>query len=599
MQRGVEESRRRLKAIAVVGVALLLGVAAAAAMAHLSGESRPAAQYQCIGNPIELFNNWNTAAVSNGGTEPSFSTGGQAYCLISISTYHYNGNSGGTPGTIGLQSEAGTLGPFVASGSQSNEDWTVTLSSSEPAIINGTYACDDSDPSTWSQNSESAGQGFCRVWVEQAQQTTTTTSTSTSTTTTTSSTTSTSTTTTSTCTTCSCAGGAVDQGASARAAQAGGGPVTVTLNVGGCPLLITKRLYHDDVQLKAPKATRIVADTKYHDELVAVLEFDIVIKNTGKVGVSGLTVTDKLPDGCVLVPGQAPKPDVTPAGSGTPTSDSATNGGTQGATNVTVKPGGSVHVVIKCYAKPGTATNTATVSAGGSTVDVSSVEYKVIVGIVSHEIFKMLDEIDKQLASFLMNIEDGEYTNKLNDQMGTGAAIETMKLEMLKLFPKVFGANFEDVYRPLECIDEYVDADSTLTDAQKCVGQLKTELAGATGVPDSVTKTVEKISGEVDSLLADKAAGSLTAKALAKAAEHIRGLKVRMLEQRFPRLFVTDYQDGKSFWFIYDRLECVDLKLDEGRVEVDPVVAAHAVREAIDCKEELQSALEGINGRSR
>ena len=38
---------------------------------------------------------------------------------------------------------------------------------SQPVIINGQYACVDSDPTTWSQNTGSGGTGFCKVWVEQ------------------------------------------------------------------------------------------------------------------------------------------------------------------------------------------------------------------------------------------------------------------------------------------------------------------------------------------------------------------------------------------------------------------------------------------------
>jgi hypothetical protein len=128
-----------------------------------------------------LFNNSNGGAVSDGGTEPTFSTSGQTYCLISISTYHWNNGNGETPGTIGLLSEEGTLGPYDAIGSAGsptdiypegapNANWTVMPgSASQPVIINGTYVCDDSDPATWSQDAASDGQGFCKVTVQTAQ----------------------------------------------------------------------------------------------------------------------------------------------------------------------------------------------------------------------------------------------------------------------------------------------------------------------------------------------------------------------------------------------------------------------------------------------
>ena len=164
-------------------------------MGRLLGESAPSAVYQCVGSPTVLSTNWNVDAVANGGTEPSFSTGGASYCVISISDYHWNDGTGKTPGTIGLASEQGTLGPWNATGSAGsptatypdgvpNANWTVTPSSpSQPVVINGTYACADSDPASWSENAGSGGQGFCQVTVEDAQQTTTTTTTTTPTTT--------------------------------------------------------------------------------------------------------------------------------------------------------------------------------------------------------------------------------------------------------------------------------------------------------------------------------------------------------------------------------------------------------------------------------
>ena len=136
--------------------------------------SGSASGYQCTGAAFELFNNSNGNAVFNGGAEPSFSTGGQAYCLISISTYHWNNGAGATPGTIGLSSQQGTLGPWEATGSSGqggapNVNWTATPGSpTQPVIIDGTYNCVDSSPGTWSWNSDSSGYGFCAVHVEAA-----------------------------------------------------------------------------------------------------------------------------------------------------------------------------------------------------------------------------------------------------------------------------------------------------------------------------------------------------------------------------------------------------------------------------------------------
>jgi hypothetical protein len=136
-------------------------------------------RYECVGSPFVLFDNWNTGAVANGGTQPVFDTGGKPYCLISLADYHFNNGPGvSSVGTVGLQSETtGELGPYQAVGLSAsgalNADWIATVGSpTAPVVINGTYACTDSDPSTWSQNATSGGQGFCKVTVEAAVQVT-------------------------------------------------------------------------------------------------------------------------------------------------------------------------------------------------------------------------------------------------------------------------------------------------------------------------------------------------------------------------------------------------------------------------------------------
>jgi hypothetical protein len=131
----------------------------------------------CVGSEFKLFDNSNIDAVDNGGTPPTFSTAGKSYCLASVITYHWNDGDGAAPGKLSLVSAAGTLGPWQATaviGSPSetypngvpDASWEVTLQTTPaPVIIDGTYTCNDSDPSTWSQNAESGGLGFCRVWV--------------------------------------------------------------------------------------------------------------------------------------------------------------------------------------------------------------------------------------------------------------------------------------------------------------------------------------------------------------------------------------------------------------------------------------------------
>jgi hypothetical protein len=200
---------RTLLALGFSATALLLGFGAAGSIAAPFGATNGATKgatagatagpttYQCTGSPITLFTNWNGGAVANGGTAPTFDTSGQPYCLVSIDTYHWNGGDGATPGTISLASETGTLGPWTATGSPGsptetypegvpNANWSVAFgSASQPTVINGTYVCQDSDPSTWSQNETSGGQGFCKVVVQTAQPVTTSTTTTSTTSTTT------------------------------------------------------------------------------------------------------------------------------------------------------------------------------------------------------------------------------------------------------------------------------------------------------------------------------------------------------------------------------------------------------------------------------
>lgn len=127
--------------------------------------------YQCTGSAFQLFDNSNVYGVGPGGQQPTFSTNGQTYCLDHLVTYHWNNGTGSRPGSIGLHGSAGTLGPWAAVGSSgqggaANVNWTATPGTQ--VIISGTYACVDSNPSTWSQNLVSHLQGFCHVWVRKA-----------------------------------------------------------------------------------------------------------------------------------------------------------------------------------------------------------------------------------------------------------------------------------------------------------------------------------------------------------------------------------------------------------------------------------------------
>ena len=141
------------------------GTGAAATCAK--GKPAPAA-YTCAGPQVKLLDTSNGGGVQNGARSPSFITRGKAYCLSSITTYHWNNGQGKTPGKLGL-SGSSTVGPVTAKGSSGqggapNVNWYVNFSTAKPVVINGVYSCTDSDTATWSQNLQSHGTGFCIVY---------------------------------------------------------------------------------------------------------------------------------------------------------------------------------------------------------------------------------------------------------------------------------------------------------------------------------------------------------------------------------------------------------------------------------------------------
>ena len=174
---------RRSSALAVAGAVMALlttAVPCAQALAPkrvvlpaLPGHTA----YACVGGAFTLFDNSNTGGVSNGATPPQFSTGGRAYCLSSLTTYHWNDGQGSAPGTIGLRSVARSsanavaIGPFPATGSsgqggKADVNWTASVTT--PLVIQGSYSCIDSDRATWSEDQASDGHGFCSVMVRTA-----------------------------------------------------------------------------------------------------------------------------------------------------------------------------------------------------------------------------------------------------------------------------------------------------------------------------------------------------------------------------------------------------------------------------------------------
>ena len=162
-----------MRSVAALAVITFLLVAASASGGGSPIRVVPAVPggttYRCSGAQTTLFDNSNGGGVQNGGKPATFSTGKKTYCLASITTYHWNNGQGAAPGSIGLKVVSGlggtgnTLGPLAATGSAGqggaqNVNWTATAA--QPIVLNGSYACQDSDPATWSQNPASNGPGL-------------------------------------------------------------------------------------------------------------------------------------------------------------------------------------------------------------------------------------------------------------------------------------------------------------------------------------------------------------------------------------------------------------------------------------------------------
>jgi len=119
------------------------------------------------GPVTELFNNTNTGAVQNGAKGEVLLISYTPLHITQLQTYHWNNAKGAAPGTLTLKNASGfpTYGPFPARGTPGtnnvpNVNWLADVNLTLPA---GTYQLIDSDPATWSQNSQSHNIGFAII----------------------------------------------------------------------------------------------------------------------------------------------------------------------------------------------------------------------------------------------------------------------------------------------------------------------------------------------------------------------------------------------------------------------------------------------------
>ncbi len=114
----------------------------------------------------KIFSNMNGDAIASGPARAAVFVLPAPARIAKITTYHWNGGRGASPGTITMRGASGeTLGSWPASGqagqnSAPNVYWVVAPGLDLPA---GTYTVVDSDPSTWSQNVATGGLGMLTV----------------------------------------------------------------------------------------------------------------------------------------------------------------------------------------------------------------------------------------------------------------------------------------------------------------------------------------------------------------------------------------------------------------------------------------------------
>ncbi|GEM_PF-1047058 len=122
---------------------------------------------KATGEPVLIFERNSLGAVENDPPNPTKFTLDRPYLITEIRTYHWNYGKGQTPGAIGIQDkEKNVLKVMFATGLEGmggvhNTYWSVQPNLELPP---GEYNIIDSDPSTWSHNLETGGQGIAWVY---------------------------------------------------------------------------------------------------------------------------------------------------------------------------------------------------------------------------------------------------------------------------------------------------------------------------------------------------------------------------------------------------------------------------------------------------
>ncbi len=155
-----------LKKAGLLSPAAPVGVPAGSAPTTQAGAPAAAVTGTALDEPVKVSDTMNIAGVYNGPTVPTTFSVSSPHLVTFITTYHWNNARGATPGTIALKDNNGKVyGPWAVTsrpgqGGVPNAYWEVTPNIVVPA---GTYTVVDSDPATWSRNSQSGGKGMGEV----------------------------------------------------------------------------------------------------------------------------------------------------------------------------------------------------------------------------------------------------------------------------------------------------------------------------------------------------------------------------------------------------------------------------------------------------
>lgn len=174
---------RKISVMLLMLVILPFGNIACSKNRQTPQSSSPAAQQQAPGQNLQkdnqsaanvtdgqtqeemLFTNNNIYGVQSNPTNPTVFTISQPCKITWVSNYHYF-NKGALPGTIAFKHADGTVyGPWPTEGVEGQGKVANAYWIAKPNVVikAGTYTVIDSNPSTWSQNSQSNNCGFVEI----------------------------------------------------------------------------------------------------------------------------------------------------------------------------------------------------------------------------------------------------------------------------------------------------------------------------------------------------------------------------------------------------------------------------------------------------